>query len=237
MSKIVSEIKAKAKELFEQGHTTFQIMEELDINYDNVIYYLKSQGLKARKNYANRKSIFRAEKSKECYDCHKVLELSQYYSNILCADKLSNRCKICDSGRKKIYRESSIGKTKKRNTARVWAARKRKNDLDFRLKLNLRSRVRTAIKKDSKFGKTFELIGCSVEELKMHIESQWEEGMSWENWGVYKDNGYTTWQIDHIIPCASFDFKKEDEQRKCFHYTNSQPLWAAENNKKWNIIQ
>ena len=70
------------------------------------------------------------------------------------------------------------------------------------------------------------LLGCTVSFFMKHIESQWKEGMTWDNYG------YRGWHIDHIIPCSAFDLTKEEEQKKCFHYTNQQPLWAEENMKK-----
>jgi hypothetical protein len=72
------------------------------------------------------------------------------------------------------------------------------------------------------------LLGCSVLEARRHIESQFLEGMSWENYGRKK----TDWQIDHIRPCASFDLTDPEQQKVCFHYTNLRPLWAPDNWKK-----
>lgn len=66
-----------------------------------------------------------------------------------------------------------------------------------------------------------ELLGCTYEQLLAHLESQFSDGMNWENYGE--------WHIDHIRPCASFDLLDPEEQRKCFHYTNLQPLWALDN--------
>ena len=68
-----------------------------------------------------------------------------------------------------------------------------------------------------------ELLGCSGEELKEWIENQFTEGMSWEKLGI---NGI---HIDHIRPCASFDLTKEEDVKKCFHFSNLQPLWAKDN--------
>ena len=70
------------------------------------------------------------------------------------------------------------------------------------------------------------LLGCTVKELKTYIENQFEDGMTWENW---RHDG---WHLDHIVPCSSFDLSKNEEQKKCFHYTNLQPLWAKDNMSK-----
>ena len=77
-----------------------------------------------------------------------------------------------------------------------------------------------------KSAKAITLIGCSFPELRQYLEKQFKEGMSWGNYGI---NG---WHIDHLRPCASFDLSKPEEQQKCFHYTNLQPMWASENFSK-----
>ena len=82
--------------------------------------------------------------------------------------------------------------------------------------------------KKLKFSSMFKYWGCTSEELIQHIESQWEEGMSWNNW---TPNG---WHIDHIIPMSSFNMLDENQAKKCWHYSNLRPLWANENLKKSN---
>lgn len=71
-----------------------------------------------------------------------------------------------------------------------------------------------------------EFIGCSMTQLKSHLSSQFKDGMSWDNYGR------KGWHIDHIIPCYSFDLIDPNEQKKCFHYTNLQPLWWLDNCRK-----
>ena len=89
----------------------------------------------------------------------------------------------------------------------------------------LRTRIRQVLKTSgsSKSATTIKLVGISVKGLKKYLESKFKTGMTWENYGLYG------WHIDHIIPCSSFNFSKPSEQRKCFHYTNLQPLWWYEN--------
>ena len=65
------------------------------------------------------------------------------------------------------------------------------------------------------------LLGCTIEEMRTFLEAEFEEGMTWDNYGE--------WHVDHIRPCASFNLEDPEEQKKCFHWTNLQPLWAADN--------
>jgi hypothetical protein len=90
--------------------------------------------------------------------------------------------------------------------------------------------MRSAMDGRSKSKHTMELLGCSIEEFKIYLEKQFTKGM---NWGNYGKKG---WHIDHILPCASFDLTDPEQQKKCFHYTNLQPLWAEDNYKKKDKI-
>ena len=101
-------------------------------------------------------------------------------------------------------------------------------DRNYRLMLGLKGRIQQALKLQCgrKAYKTAELLGCSIPEFKEWIASQFEDGMSWDNYGLHG------WHIDHIRPCASFDLTDPEQQKQCFHYTNQQPLWAKDNMAK-----
>jgi hypothetical protein len=90
----------------------------------------------------------------------------------------------------------------------------------------MRGRVCGALKNYSEKKKkhTMEYVGCDIHVLREHLQKQFNDGMTWENQGE--------WHIDHIRPCASFNLDNEDEKHMCFHYTNLQPLWAADNLSK-----
>jgi hypothetical protein len=137
----------------------------------------------------------------------------------------------------KKYRNSKRGieVRKKQDRKRIksgakckYAKNRYKNDVNFRVKNCLSSCIRNVLKKQKviKNCRTIQLLGCSIEEFRIYIESQFKLGM---NWGNYGRNG---WHLDHIIPCAYFDLSDINQQKKCFHYTNFQPLWESENIKK-----
>lgn len=94
----------------------------------------------------------------------------------------------------------------------------------------LRVRFLRAISQQYKSTSVINLVGCSMEFLRAYLESKFLPGMNWEN------RGMKGWHIDHIIPCAAFDLTKLEDQQKCFHYTNLQPLWARDNLIKSNSL-
>ena len=119
------------------------------------------------------------------------------------------------------YREQN------REKFRLWQKNFRernKDNLEYRLSKSLRQRLRSAIKGVTKGSSAMILVGCTIEKLKKHLESQFQFGMTWGNYGQ--------WHIDHIKPCASFNLSDPAQQIKCFHYSNLQPLWAKENISK-----
>jgi hypothetical protein len=108
--------------------------------------------------------------------------------------------------------------------SRKYRENRRKRDINFRIRCNLSGRIRCALKGINTSKSTIKLLGCRIEFLKVYLSNKFTKGMSWENYGK--------WHVDHIRPCAKFDLTKTNEQHKCFHYTNLQPLWAIDNIKK-----
>jgi len=102
-----------------------------------------------------------------------------------------------------------------------WSKAKYKTDIHYKISQLLRIRLIDALKnKVNKLQSSIKLLGCSLDECKQHLESQFKPEMTWENHGKI-------WEIDHIKPCASFDLTKLEEQEKCFHYSNLQPLTVS----------
>lgn len=119
-----------------------------------------------------------------------------------------------------------IPQTKEQQNQRInnYYKLKRKNDPLYQFSSNLRVRIYQAFKRQSwkKGGNTELLIGCTFDEAKKHIETQFLEGMNWNNQGK--------WHIDHKIPLISATSKEELKTLCC--YKNLQPLWALDNLKK-----
>jgi len=97
-----------------------------------------------------------------------------------------------------------------------------------RISYNLRRRLQKALKGNFKTGSAVRDLGCSIEELKIHLESQFQPGMSWENYGE--------WHIDHIYPLSKVDLTDREQFKKVCHYRNLQPLWSRDNLRKGNKI-
>ena len=100
------------------------------------------------------------------------------------------------------------------------------SDIQFKLALLLRNRLKLALKNNYKKGSAIRDLGCTISELKFYIEGQFQQGMNWENWS------FEGWHIDHRIPLAFFDLTDREQLLRAVHYTNLQPMWANDNLKK-----
>lgn len=115
---------------------------------------------------------------------------------------------------------------------RKWKNRRINNDINYKISQAIRYRVyliiKSNIKSNIKSKRTIYLIGCSVEFLKEYLESKFEKGMVWDNWGRGKD----CWHIDHIKPLNLFNLSIEEELLEACNYANLQPLWEFDNLSK-----
>lgn len=128
--------------------------------------------------------------------------------------------------KRQAYRREWMREWNRKNAKEIY--RKRRLRPYEKIAAAMRTRITECIKKGYKSEKTEKLLGMTMKELKKYLEEQFKEGMSWKNYGE--------WHIDHIKPLASFDLVKPKEQKKAFHYTNLQPLWAKENLQKYSKI-
>jgi hypothetical protein len=127
---------------------------------------------------------------------------------------------------RKEYNEKN--KDKLNEYHREWKKNKRIEDITYKLKENVSRRIRCELNTLLEKGKnqrTVDYLGCSIEHLKQYLEGRFEIGMNWNNYGQ-------VWHIDHIIPCASWNFNKQFDSLCCWNYRNLQPMWALANKSK-----
>lgn len=142
----------------------------------------------------------------------KVLKKAEEYRN-------KNKKQILESAKK--YRE--LNKDKVRISKRISTNKKFKSDGMFRLITQLRKSVKRYFNQSEKNKKTYEIVGCTPEYLKVHFENKFNSWMTWDNYGY----GENKWVIDHIIPLSSA--KNKEELYNLCHYTNLQPLSWRDN--------
>jgi len=169
-----------------------------------------------------------AEWKQKNAEAHKAQRRQYYLANSEKLKELANLNYQKNKEEKILAAKAYYQKNKERVSRRKteWAKAKRAESLHFRLQATLRARLYEAIKNKQKRGSAIKDLGCSILELQTHLESQFQPGMTWENWT--KDG----WHIDHIRPLSSFDLTDPEQLRQACHYTNLQPLWAADNLSK-----
>jgi len=189
--------------------------------------------------------------TKTCSGCNEEKEYSEYAKDKHAKDGITHLCKACRNLKANVWHRKNYTENKenvllahsnwrKNNWSKVYKQRKEsggckksrhqwyhnkgKFNISYILSERIRQRIRNTITKGYKSDDTLGLLGCNIQTFKLHLESQFTTDMSWDNYGE--------WHIDHIIPCCSFDLTDENEQHKCFHYTNQRPLWGRDNSLK-----
>ena len=157
------------------------------------------------------------------YRC-KPCKLTYYQNNKEKYKKNSKNWQIINPNKVKSitkkYRQSEKGISARKKYRKKEYTQKYNEDIKWTLSRNIRIRLNQALKNNFKSGKTLELLGCSLIELKLYLEQQFLPEMTWGNHGEI-------WEIDHTKPCASFDLADIEQQKECFHYTNLQPLFKT----------
>ena len=199
---------------------------------------------------------------KRCSRCKEVKPLSAFGKDIHAKDGARYSCKACTNAYRRVYAKSH--RTEMRESERKWRHANRERylkassirirrhyyrhfnekkqiwyeqhkrwaaDPKNKVAVQLRHRLFMSLKGGPKRVSVMKLIDCSIIELRTRLEALWKPGMNWGNYG------HKGWHIDHIIPCASFDLSDIEEQKRCFHWSNLQPLWWWENFQKGKRVQ
>ena len=186
---------------------------------------------------------------KKCSKCKEERSFSKFHKNKFNKDGYQYQCKDCKksyNSRYSEYKKQYYLKNKDRilkknrqyyennkekyiervvNYNRQYRREKYGTDIYFKLQKRLRNRINSAVR-NNKGGSAVKDLGCSLRKLKKYLESKFQPGMSWENYG------YDGWHIDHINALANFDLTDREQFLEACNYTNLQPLWAEDNFKK-----
>jgi len=170
---------------------------------------------------------------KTCNTCNLVKKIVFFKSSKKSKDGYFHKCSDCWKPREwnaekqkiseKKYVEAHPDKIREKN-------KKQALNINRRIRSSLNKRISQLLKQNSlaKNNRTLQYVGCDFNFIKKWFEFQFQENMNWDNYGK--------WQIDHIIPCSSFNLENKDEQYLCFKWTNLSPCWKIDNMKKSDKI-
>ena len=179
-------------------------------------------------------------KSRICIACHKDKPIGCFCKHKYTKSGSANTCKQCDNSKHKSYYRQNTSVVKARTRAwskahpdvlsaskRSWKKRNPGYATQY-IRTNLQARLvnnlRKALHNGQKVGSAVRDLGCSISQLKHHLESRFQPGMSWGNYGQ--------WHIDHIKPLDGFDLTNRAQFLRACHFTNLQPLWKTDNLSK-----
>lgn len=240
---VISALRSQANNLREQKLRWMEKLKLDPVRYEKYLARMRRANSAAHKESMNdpeSASKRRARKTRNARARNKQInanpelraKLLQRRSELAKARYLVNKSspKYIEQKKQQALRYTKGAKGKaasSRRHQRLW-----NESVPYKITFNCRRRIREAIAGNDKHGNLYELVGCSMEELKLHLEKQFKDGMCWANYG----RGKGKWSIDHISPCAAFDMSCPEQQKKAFHYSNLQPLWYEQNSSKGSLV-
>ena len=128
--------------------------------------------------------------------------------------------------RKYNSERAKVWKQNNRERLNAYARKLRAENPHYQIQDRLQARIKKVLKNKNvrKSDKFIDYLGCDLNQLIKHLESQFTENMNWDN----RDE----WSVDHIRPCKSFDLTNNNQAKVCFNWRNLQPLWNLDNLKK-----
>jgi Uri superfamily endonuclease len=164
-----------------------------------------------------------------CTTCNITKEFTLFYIRSKYKDGFSTWCKECTLNYGKAYKAPRLLDRLKKQ--RIW--RKDTNypklylsNINNRIAHSIRTRLSKAVKGNLS---AIDNLGCSISELKTYLETKFQPGMNWNNYGE--------WHIDHIKPLSKFDLTNDIEFKLACCFNNLQPLWAKDNLVKYNNME
>ena len=197
-----------------------------DIRKDGMIFYCYSASCKNNEWWLKPEAFYKKLTQNKQKPRKKYQKINNKNKKIKIEKAIINK-------RARIYYANNKDKIKERNTRwkkdnkdkiKSYYKRRLNNDFLFKCSHAIRKCISKGLKRHgyTKKSKTQNILGCSFKEFKIHIESQFLDGMNWEN--------RSAWHLDHIMPLSMA--KSYDEILRLNHYRNFRPMWALDNIKK-----
>jgi hypothetical protein len=164
---------------------------------------------------------------KECSKCGEHKELNEFHKDKRMKSGVRPDCKECKRAQnKKGYEENKP----KRKLYKKHQMRRYREDASFRLSTNVSKHIVAALR-NKKHGSSWEYLPYNKQQLREHIENQFDDKMTWENYGTY-------WHVDHIYPKSllPYDSMEHPNFQKCWALENLRPLEAKANMSKGNKV-
>jgi len=219
-----------------------------DFHFANKAKGKRDSTCKFCKAHRRKNTRYTYPKNKKCPDCKIIMPIKKFNYRCKKNGEREKRCGKCSYAKRdkenrrqqhKNWYENNGGKEFVKNYNHEYKSRRseldkerRKTDVNYHITMNVRHRIWEILKKHGMRGDhKIEYLGIDIQTYKDWLEYQFDDEMSWNNYGTY-------WHIDHVRPCSSFTFTsmKDSSVLECFNWKNTRPMVAKDNLAKGDKI-